>query len=684
MSLKAVYERFLAEPAAASLSADAALHYIPTTSTFSHPEPIAKHFTTQSRLLRKKAEKIVHAVEGARSLCLDVETSLEFIAGGGAYLLELDDNFLVDRVVTVPIVHIVHFDSNDRITQIRLYWDQGALLKQLEVIDADSRNWPIRYTTEQSRLVNSSVSAAAKSSTSISSPASLAEKRSITTAASNASFGSIASPSKRYTKDPHASLSLFEPHSPPPEERPVSVASRGSAKPPPRDLGELFVGDDVESTPTKKSSHPARPDDVIAPKAGAGQMYRASRLFMDDIEEKQVEQEDKVTSGKKPHAKKYNHFEFGETPHPRSTTKPQAPGHFEFGEAEPPKLRQDIPKQENPFEFGEPDPKSIQNYLPLRPHSKKHLSQWDFEDFATPEKPRQKVQPQNMRHFGWSDDEGDTADSPPKQRRAPQPRRDAETHFEIRDDGTPLAREQNRPIHPRGNAHNKGLGLYEDNIFEDAGQQEREPEAEQEHNKAPFKVPGAAHNKGLGLYENNIYGDDSGASSGAARGVVADVEAPLRPVSNIPANAAHRRKDFDSHWTMIDAGADDSNALEKGGDKKVNHNNNNNADSNGSGNANGKKSDENGNPQPQPQPQSHPHPPAHGGGGGHAKAVKMMDSSWDTFGDAEAAVEKEKGREKERERVSRTPAPSVDGGVGGKRISRHAHERNWGYGDDGF
>lgn len=104
MSLKAVYERFLADPAAASLSADAALNYIPTTTTFSHPEPIIKHLTTQSRVLKKKSEKIVHAIEGAHSLCLDVETLLEFTTGGGAYLLDLDDNFLVDRVATVPIV----------------------------------------------------------------------------------------------------------------------------------------------------------------------------------------------------------------------------------------------------------------------------------------------------------------------------------------------------------------------------------------------------------------------------------------------------------------------------------------------------------------------------------------------------------------------------------------------------
>ncbi|OJD25984.1 hypothetical protein ACJ73_02635 [Blastomyces percursus] len=668
MSLKAVYERFLADPTAASLSADAALHYLSTTTTFSHPEPIVKHLVTQSRALRKKAEKIVHAVEGARSLCLDVETSLEFISGGGAYLLELDDNFLVDRVVTVPIVHIVHFDNNDRITQIRLYWDQGALLKQLEVIDADSRNWPIRYTTEQSRLVNSSISAAAKNSTSISSPASLAEKRSITTAASNASFGSIASPSKRITKDPHTSLSLFEPRSPPPEEQPVSVASRGSAKPPPRDLGEFFVGDDAESTPTGKFSRPARNDGVIAPKGGGVEMYRPSRLFASEDEEKRGEQEDKKTVVKKTHSKKYSHFEFGETPHPRPMTKPQAPGHFEFGEAEPPKLRQEKSRQDNHFELGEADQKSVQSSLPMRPHAKKHLSQWDFEDFVTPEKLRQKLQPQNVRHFGWSDDEGDTADSPPKQRRAPQPRRDAETHFELRDDEAPNAREQNQPINPRVNAHNKGLGLYENNIFEDAdvpiaNKQQQQQQGQGQQRKAPFKIPGAAHNKGLGLYQNNIYGDSDtrvqGTGSGATEGV-AD-EAPIRPTSNISTNTAHRRKDFDSHWMIEDAGADASNYLEKGEEKKVNNDHNNDAnsnhESNGSGNANGKNSDENGNPLAYDS----------GGGGGHMQAVKNMDSSWDTFGAGKAKAK---------------PASSVGSGVAEKRISRSVHQRNWSFGDD--
>lgn len=38
-------------------------------------------------------------------------------------------------------------------------------------------------------------------------------------------------------------------------------------------------------------------------------------------------------------------------------------------------------------------------------HNKKHQSQWDFEDFVTPEKTRTKDLPNNQRHFGWSDDE---------------------------------------------------------------------------------------------------------------------------------------------------------------------------------------------------------------------------------------------------------------------------------------
>jgi hypothetical protein len=104
MSLKAVYERFLASPNPLSLSQNASIHYITTLTSFTDAGPIVKHLESQNKnVAKKKAEKIVSAVEGNSSLALEVETTLEFISDGGAYLPGLD-NFVTDRIVTLPIV----------------------------------------------------------------------------------------------------------------------------------------------------------------------------------------------------------------------------------------------------------------------------------------------------------------------------------------------------------------------------------------------------------------------------------------------------------------------------------------------------------------------------------------------------------------------------------------------------
>lgn len=71
-------------------------------------------------------------------------------------------------------------------------------------------------------------------------------------------------------------------------------------------------------------------------------------------------------SSVKTNAKKYNHFEFGSSDDEQAT----------------PKVRE-----------------------AARPTNSKHMSQWDFEDFVTPEKIAPKVLGQAVRHFGWSDDE---------------------------------------------------------------------------------------------------------------------------------------------------------------------------------------------------------------------------------------------------------------------------------------
>lgn len=103
-SLTSIYESFLASPNASSLNSDASYNYITTLTTIKTAVAIVKHHTAHQKVLTKKEERVLSCIEGSDALCLDVETTLEFMTGGGAYLPGLDDNFLADRVVTFPMV----------------------------------------------------------------------------------------------------------------------------------------------------------------------------------------------------------------------------------------------------------------------------------------------------------------------------------------------------------------------------------------------------------------------------------------------------------------------------------------------------------------------------------------------------------------------------------------------------
>jgi hypothetical protein len=109
MTLQASYERFLADPTIASALADeASINYITTLTSIHKSEAILKHLAVQNKQLKKTSEKVLSAIEGDGGLCLDVETTLSFVSGGGAYLPGLDDNFLVDRIATFPVVCIYY------------------------------------------------------------------------------------------------------------------------------------------------------------------------------------------------------------------------------------------------------------------------------------------------------------------------------------------------------------------------------------------------------------------------------------------------------------------------------------------------------------------------------------------------------------------------------------------------
>lgn len=103
-SLKATYQSYLTNPNASAFASDGSLNYITTLITIHKADAIAKHLIAHQKALRKKHENILNIIENNNALCLEVETTIEFLTSGGSYLPGLDDNFLVDQVVTIPIV----------------------------------------------------------------------------------------------------------------------------------------------------------------------------------------------------------------------------------------------------------------------------------------------------------------------------------------------------------------------------------------------------------------------------------------------------------------------------------------------------------------------------------------------------------------------------------------------------
>ncbi|KAL2165196.1 hypothetical protein VTH06DRAFT_492 [Thermothelomyces fergusii] len=153
MALQAAYKQFLASPNSSALADDASLHYVTTTTSFAGAADIVKHLSSLRNKIKKVKQEPLFAVENQHALALEVDTTLEFLTSGGPYLPGLEDNFLADRTVHIAVTHIVTFHGDGKISQIRQSWDQGALLKQVEVIGRSGANWPIRDGKDQISLI---------------------------------------------------------------------------------------------------------------------------------------------------------------------------------------------------------------------------------------------------------------------------------------------------------------------------------------------------------------------------------------------------------------------------------------------------------------------------------------------------------------------------------------------------
>jgi hypothetical protein len=421
------YAAFLASPSTSGLAADATLVYVPTTTELRDATTIIKHFQSQQKQVEKKEEKVLNTIEGSNGLALETETTLLFKTSGGAFLPGIDENLLDERIVTLPMIHIVAFDEAGKIKQMRLYWDQALLLKSVEAIGRSGKNWPIRDSRAQIEAINKSLKAAGQETSADAQPLPLRGPKDAVVE-HHRKRSSVSA-----TRDPHASLNLFAPRDPNEDTAARSYkgpthAPRASAKPASRDLVDI-VG---EGSPGSKlrSPSPTKGDGVIL-KAGAGKYHIHNRLFDPDAENERP----KSPERKKVFKEKHSHFEFGD---------------------------------------GEDDPN---HNRPTGKGSVKNQPTWDFNDFSTPPKVEGKSRPDYERQWGAGVQEVDSEpsrvtsapadrmqDDPPSPVKRPvvhAPRPDAEPHFQLLDE-PPVSAEK-----PKSLQRQKGMGLYQDPLHAD-------------------------------------------------------------------------------------------------------------------------------------------------------------------------------------------------------------------------
>lgn len=298
------------------------------------------------------------------------------------------------------------FDAEGKIATIQQSWDQGALLKQLDVIGKTGRNWPIRDSQDQIKLITKTRGQGADPSSS----------QAVQRSREN---------STNAMRDPHATL--FNPRN----QEPDRVVSPFSGTRPRQRTFEEILGDDPNTDALEQQS----PSRAVAPKTGAGKNFQPSRLFdkPDDVPPEPESPDDAKSPERfrKPHPAKYSHFDFADGSDPADA--PQAGVAFD----------------------------AIKS---------KHRQTWDFQDFVTPQKPKPgKSLRQQARHWGTDQDDIDESPAKIITHHN-KPRRDAGSQIELQDDGEDdHPSQRGAGARPRGAMHNEGLGLYKNHLVTDDG-----------------------------------------------------------------------------------------------------------------------------------------------------------------------------------------------------------------------
>lgn len=250
MGLNSTWQRFQASPSTQQLASDATLTYVTSCKQLQGPRDIINQLAINSKGFKQHKDEVVAVHETIDSLVVELVSSfaIDFEGKLNPLMPGFDDNMFAGKTVQVPMIQSVKFaQGGEKIQSIRVFWDQATVLKQIEVIGARGRGWPVFDGIEQCRLLRA-----------------VGKFSSMTSAAPASTQAPDNDRPLTATNDPHASLSLFnkQPETPRENYDPIDVPE--SCKPDRREYDELFVNADS-----------ARTDDAVA-RSGRGALRQVS------------------------------------------------------------------------------------------------------------------------------------------------------------------------------------------------------------------------------------------------------------------------------------------------------------------------------------------------------------------------------------------------------------------------
>ncbi|KAG5437888.1 hypothetical protein PCANB_000603 [Pneumocystis canis] len=259
-----LYEAFFQRPTKEIFSDECILTYVTTCISFYGSKNVLLQLAEYCDQIRSRNETInLHMTENG--VISEVFSEIEFINGPAWFVPGLDNNFYVDRKIHLPLIYIIEVNDDEKITFIRVFWDQATVLKQLEIIGSNRQAWPIKLGKEQYYFIKNREN----NSSTLSCPKEKQQKLS-------------------------EKISIFEPYEELSREfYPIPVQPRSSAKPALRPYEDLFI---TKGTPIS-----------VKPSKAGQRSHTMSKVDAIICNEFDSQQENEIPIKK---SSKYTHFEF--------------------------------------------------------------------------------------------------------------------------------------------------------------------------------------------------------------------------------------------------------------------------------------------------------------------------------------------------------------------------------------